>query len=127
MGDSSSKVISAEEALPGRTESIPVAGTTAWLLSMRVEPAHSALPENVWGCGWVPGCGLRVREEAAPPTFSRYPAREGPELSGAVSCLPASLCLSLALKESSVGIDPVRLLVYSSEFGARKSMMGAYP
>lgn len=67
MGDSSSKVISAEEALPGRTESIPVAGTTAWLLSMRVEPAHSALPEKVWGCGWVPGCGLRVREEAAPP------------------------------------------------------------
>uniref|UniRef100_A0A8I6A0P8 Mitochondrial peptide methionine sulfoxide reductase n=1 Tax=Rattus norvegicus TaxID=10116 RepID=A0A8I6A0P8_RAT len=51
MGDSSSKVISAEEALPGRTESIPVAGTTAWLLSMRVEPAHSALPENVWGMG----------------------------------------------------------------------------
>lgn len=68
----------------------------------------------------------RARRSSA-PTFSRPPAREGPELSGVVSCLRASLCLSLAPKESSVGIDPVRLLVYSSEFGARKSMMGTQP
>lgn len=68
----------------------------------------------------------RARSSSA-PTLSRSPAREGPELSGAVSFLRASLCLSLALKESSVGIDPVRLLVYSSAFGARKSMMGAQP
>lgn len=122
MGDSASKVISAEEALPGRTEPIPVTGKVARLLSMRVEPAHSALPEeDVRDRGWVPGRSLRVRKEAAnppSPQFSRPPAREGRELSWAVSCLRASLCLSLALKDFSVGIDPARLLVCSSVFGA---------
>lgn len=74
---------------------------------MRLEPAHSALPEeDVRGRGWVPSRGLRVREEAAPPPSLSPPALEGRELSGAVSCLRASLCLSLALKDSSFGIYP---------------------
>lgn len=120
MGDSASKVISAEEALPGRTEPIPVAGKAARLLSMRVEPAHSALrEEDLRDRGWVPGRGLRVRKEAAaPPSPAPPQAREGWELSGAVSILRASLCLSLALKDSSFGIDPARLQVCSSVFGA---------
>lgn len=68
MGDSASKVISAQEALPGRAEPIPVAGRTARALSMRTEFALGQLPEEAaWGLGRVPGRGLRVRGEAAPP------------------------------------------------------------
>lgn len=96
MGDSASKVISAEEALPGRTEPIPVTGKVARLLSMRVEPAHSALPEeDVRDRGWVPGRSLRVRKEAANPPLPPVlpppsPGRAGAQLG---SLLPA--CFSL--------------------------------
>lgn len=114
MGDSASRVISAQEALPGRAEPIPVAGKTARALSMRAEPAHCALPEKKKkkktprGLGRVPGRGLRVRggqlfhllphpplavfTASLPPLL---PLRDGWVLSRAVSCLSASLCLSL--------------------------------
>lgn len=83
MGDSASKVISAEESLPGRMEPISVAGKTARALGMRAEPAHCALPEEALrGLGRVPGRGLRVRELAAstyPPSLlpSPKPGRGG--------------------------------------------------
>lgn len=136
MGDPVSKVIRAEEALPGRTKPIPVAGKTARLLSMRVEPAHSALPEeDVRGRGWVPGRGLRVREEAARPPSPVRPSPTAPPPSpggaGAQrdSLLPASFSLfePPSEKKSSIGIDPARLQVCSSVFGGSKSMVGAQP
>lgn len=112
MGDSASKVISAEEALPGRTEPIPVAGKAAGLLSMRVEPAHSALPEeDLRDRGWVPGRGLRVRKESAPPPPSQLAPSQpgmGGSSAGAVSSLRASLCLSLALKEKTLALRPTQ-------------------
>lgn len=117
MGDSASKVISAQEALPGRPEPIPVAGKTARALGMRAEPAHCALPEEAArGLGRVPGRGLRVRAAAArPPPQAPLPpshVREGWALSeGSLLSQCFSLFESLrtkqgALKESSVGIWP---------------------
>lgn len=98
MGDTASKVISAEESLPGRTEPITVAGKTARAPSMRAEPTHCALPEEAArDLGRVLGRSLRVREAAPPPPPH---TREGRELSGVVSCRRASLCLSLSVKES---------------------------
>lgn len=129
MGDSASRVISAQEALPGRAEPIPVAGKTARALSMRAEPAHCALPEKKKkpaGPRAGPRSGSARARRAAlspPPTSpsgSLYrippPSSPAPGRVGAQQGSLLSQCFSLfeslktkqakqgSLKESSVDI-----------------------